>query len=607
MKKLREKIYSNKKHIYTSLSLIMVILMILSYRYLENNIVLVNAGEDFSWRTLFFELFGGLGIFLYGINLMGDSLKLVAGKRLKVIIEKTTKFPIIGIFIGILVTGLIQSSSGTTALTVGLVRAGLMTLPQAVGIILGANIGTTITSILIGLKIKTYALPIIAVGAFLIFFFRAKKAKNYGGVFLGFGMLFFGLSTMEGSLKILAAEPGFISLLESFSDIPILGVIVGALTTALVQSSSATIGIVQGLYSSIDVPTFDQLKGYIAIVLGDNIGTTITAVLASIGGSVAAKRAGLAHVMFNLFGAVIFTIIITPYTYLIWNISVATDASPEMTISFAHMFFNIINTIFFYFFINQLVWLVKKIIPGRDEAVNIDASTLDPLLIDESPSLALEAAKVIVSNMGDMVSKMLAVTINYSFENNSKLLENGFAYEEMLDTIDKKSHDYLVRIASADLELEDSSKQAKYVDTIRDFERIGDHCTNILQFFEMRYEDHLAFSKGAEKELKELYEVVSQTMDLALKAFNTCDKKIASEVLKLEDIIDRLVIKNRKRHIFRINDKISSETQDGLYIDILSNVERIGDHCNNIAVNILQDHYYNDELEFIYITEKESR
>lgn len=605
MEKIKKNIRSNKKHVYTVLILMALILMVLSYRYLENNVVLVNAGDDFSWRTLFFELFGGLGIFLYGINLMGESLKLVAGKRLKLIIEKTTRFPIVGIFIGILVTGLIQSSSGTTALTVGLVRAGLMTLPQAVGIILGANIGTTITSVLIGLKIKTYSLPIIAIGAFLIFFFRTKKVKNFGGVFLGFGMLFFGLATMEGSLKILAAEPGFINLLESFSDVPVLGVIVGAITTALVQSSSATIGIVQGLYSSIDAPSFEQLKGYIAIVLGDNIGTTITAVLASIGGSIAAKRAGLAHVMFNLFGAIIFTIIITPYTHLIWNVSIATNASSEMTISFAHMFFNIINTIIFYFLINQLVWVVKKIIPGGDDAVNIDASALDPLLIDESPSLALEAAKVIVSNMGDMVANMLSVTIRYSFENNNKLLENGLAYEEMLDTIDKKSHDYLVLIASADLELEDSSKQAEYVDTIRDFERIGDHCTNLLQFFEMRYEDRLIFSKDTEKELKELYEVVTKTLELSLEAFKSGDKDIASEVLKLEDIIDRLVIKNRKRHIFRINDKISSETQDGLYIDILSNIERIGDHCNNIAVNILQDHYYNDELEFVYSSEKE--
>jgi len=539
---------------------------------------------------------GGLGIFLYGINLMGDSLKSLAGNKLKLVIEKSTNTPIKGILMGIIITGLIQSSSGTTALTVGLVRAGLMTLPQAVGIILGANIGTTVTSFLIGLKIKDYALPIMAAGAFLIFFTKRKKAKQLGGVLLGFGMLFYGLDIMGGALKDLAKLPSFQNALQSVGDIPVLGLLVGALTTIVVQSSSATIGILQGLYSTGAVP----LIGAIAIVFGDNIGTTVTAVLASIGGSVAARRTALAHVLFNLIGSLVFMVFLVPYTagirYL--EIHVLHENNPAMTISFAHMGFNIINTFIFFWFINQLVWLVTKIIKGDDGFIEMDVDHLQENLIKEAPILALESAKIVVLNMGKIAEQMLDSTIKYSFENNSKLLENGMQIEEMLDTIDKKAHDYLVKISQADLDETGSSNQAAYVDTIRDFERIGDHCTNLLQFFEERHEQKVEFSIDAEKELRKLYEVVSETMALTLESFEKQDKEVARRVLDREEVIDRLVIKNRKRHIMRINNQQSSETQDYLYVDILSNIERIGDHCSNIVINVIQEYYYNDELEY---------
>ena len=229
------------------------------------------------WKETIFAIVGGLGIFLFGINMMGDSLKAIAGSKLKIIIEKTTNTPIKGILVGIVITGLIQSSSGTTALTVGLVRAGLMTLPQAIGIILGANIGTTVTSLLLGLPIKEYALPIMAAGSFLIFFMNTKKYKQLGGVILGFGMLFFGLDVMGGALKGLAYLPEFKAALEAVGEHPVLGLMVGAGSTAVIQSSSATIGILQELYTTGAM----DLIGAVAIVFGDNIGTTVTAVFAS--------------------------------------------------------------------------------------------------------------------------------------------------------------------------------------------------------------------------------------------------------------------------------------------------------------------------------------
>ncbi len=573
--------------------IIIALVVVLGYLWAQ---VLQEQIPSIDWKSTFFSILGGLGIFLYGIGLMGDSLKALAGNKLKLIIEKTTNTPIKGILVGIVITGLIQSSSGTTALTVGLVRAGLMTLPQAVGIILGANIGTTVTSFLLGLKIKEYALPIMAAGAFLIFFTHRKKYKQLGGVLLGFGMLFYGLDEMGSALKQLAKLDQFKAMLAAVGDTPVLGLVAGAGTTAVVQSSSATIGILQSLYSTGAM----ELIGAVAILFGNNIGTTVTAVLASLGGSVAAKRTAAAHVLFNVIGSLVFMLFLVPYTGLIsfLETNLLNNSNPEMTISFAHMGFNIINTFVMFWFINQLVWLVKFLVRGDDGLIEVDVDSLQDDLIQEAPILALESAKMVVVNMGKVTQQMFDGAVKYSFENNKKYFENGMQIEEMLDTIDKKAHDYLVKISQADLDKNGSSNQAAYVDTIRDFERIGDHCTNLYEFFEMRHEDKVEFSPDARKELEKLYNVVRETIALTVEAFDTQDKEIAKRVMDREDVIDKLVIKNRKRHIMRINNRQSSETQDELYVDILSNVERIGDHCNNIVINVIQEYYYNDELDY---------
>lgn len=577
--------------VFTTFILIIISIFLFgSYRWLSRYY------NDAEIQSFAFNIFGGLGIFLFGIHIMSDSLKLLAGKRLKLIIEKSTKYPIYGILIGILITGLIQSSSGTTALTVGLVRAGLMTLPQAVGIIIGANIGTTITSFLIGLKIKNYALPIIAAGSFLIFFSKTKKWKHLGGSLLGFGMLFYGLSSMESSLKQLVNLPSFINLFVRFGDTPLLGVLVGSVATMAVQSSSATVGLIQSLYATGGIP----IMGAIALVFGSNIGTTITAILASIGGSIASKRAALAHVIFNILGALIFIILIVPYTSLIVFLEKQfLNGEPvEMTISFAHMGFNIVNTLLIMWFVKQLVWIVTKLIPGNDILVQNDMHMmLNPALIQESSAIALEASKKAILSMGDITKKMLDDVITYSFQEQKELLENGIMLEELLDTFDHKIHDYLVKISTNDLTEKESSMQAECVDTIRDLERIGDHCTNLFQFFEQRYESKIQLNDEASLELKVLYFKVQSIITLALNAFDTQDKEIAKQVNHLEDEIDTLVLTYRKRHIKRLNDHTIEESKDSFYVDILSNIERIGDHCNNIAVNVIQDHYYIESIK----------
>ncbi|MFK5884050.1 MAG: Na/Pi cotransporter family protein [Candidatus Izemoplasma sp.] len=550
---------------------------------------------DINWQETLFLIFGGLGIFLYGINLMGDSLKALAGNKLKIIIEKTTNTPLKGIFVGIIITGLIQSSSGTTALTVGLVRAGLMTLPQAIGVILGANIGTTVTSLLLGLPIKEYALPIMAAGSFFIFFVSKKKVKQFGSVMLGFGMLFYGLDLMGDALKALSNLPEFRDALLAVSDYPVLGVLVGAGTTATIQSSSATIGILQELYTTGYIP----LKGAIAIVFGDNIGTTVTAILAAIGGSVAARRTAAAHVLFNVIGSLVFLIFLVPYTSFIQFledtlIDTSNPNNLKMTISFAHMGFNVMNTFIMFWFIKQLVWAVTKIIPGDDVIKPVDVDGLQDDLIKSSPILALESAKLVVANMGLLTKQMFEGAISYSFKQDNREFENGMQIEEMLDTIDHKAHDYLVKIARSGLDNESAQSQAEYIDAIRDFERIGDHCTNIFEFFELRYDSKSVLSEEAAGDLGKLYEVVLDSLTKTIEAFRTDDKDLALFIMEQEETIDRLVVKYRKRHIRRVNESDTS-SNCSVYVDILSNIERIGDHCNNIAKNVVQDQYFSED------------
>jgi len=527
--------------------------------------------EISGWTETAFLIVGGLGIFLYGINLMSDALKKLAGSKLKLFLEKTTNTPLKGIFVGILLTALIQSSSATSALVVGLVRAGLMTLPQAVGVIFGANIGTTFTSVLISLDIGSYAMPIMFLGAILIFFFKRKKVQQLGRVIFGFGMLFFGLDTMGGALKTLAELPQFASMLHSVGDTPILGVIVGVLTTAIIQSSSATIGILQQLYSTGGM----TLIGATAIVLGDNIGTTVTSIMASVGGTSSAKRTALIHVLFNTFGTVVFFILLKPYTeFITWlsNIIGIDPTIDKFTISLAHVCFNIMTVLILFWFVKQMVWLVSKIIPSKDE-IEMDEVVLDKLLLKSSPDLALENVKKAMMNMVNVTRGMLEFSYNYAFENDDKAIELGNQCEEMLDSMDDKIHNYLVDIGANDLSEAQIQRVAKNIDTITDLERIGDHFDNLFEFFQERKEKKLTMHKKTKEELLNLFSIIRSQLEKSTRAYFEDNLAVAIEVTKTEEELDRLVKEYRKNHINRINDRSCEEINAGFYVDILSNMK----------------------------------
>ncbi len=535
-------------------------------------------------------IFGGLALFIFGINLMSDSLKAAAGSKLKLFIEKSTNTPFKGILVGLLLTVLIQSSSGTTALMIGLLRAGLMTLPQSVGVILGANIGTTVTAFIIGLPIAKYGLWFAGLGVIMTFIKR-RKIHHLGGVLVGLGLLFFGLQTLSSGLRPLSQTESAEMMFRTFSNNWFLGTLFGTLFTAIVQSSSAAIGILEKLYelNAFGVETI-SLKGAIPILLGANIGTTITAMLASIGGNTESKRAATIHVLFNVFSAVVILLILKPYTFVIQGIeNLFLQPYSMLTIAFAHAFQNVFMTIVMYLFIKHLIQLSKIIVKDPHGKQLPPEEMFDETLIKESPTLALEYVKRTISYMGAIVKDYFDIVVEYSFKENTKLVEEGFMHEVMIDTYDRKLHDYLIKISRTGLESEDSKKLSRDLDTIKDFERIGDHLTNILEFFMERYEEKVMLSEQGAKDLKTLFDLLSDMLNDTLEAFASNNLELASKVVTYEDLVDDIEERFRYDYIERL--KSGQVMVASNYPDILANLERIGDHLMNIASSVIEPMY----------------
>lgn len=534
-------------------------------------------------QSLLFEFFGGLGIFLLGIKFMGDGLQRSAGDRLRDILDKFTSNPFLGVLAGIIVTVLIQSSSGTTVLTVGLVNAGFMTLRQAIGVIMGANIGTTVTAFIIGIDIGEYALPIIALGAFTIFFFKKPRITAVGQAIFGFGALFYGLELMSSGMKPLRSLEAFHELTVSMSDNPILGVIIGTVFTLVVQSSSATIGILQGLYSEGAI----ALDAALPVLFGDNIGTTITAILAAIGASIAAKRAALTHVIFNLVGTTVFLILLGLFTKYVAFLQTQLNLNPEMTIAFAHGSFNIMNTIIQFPFIAGLAWIVTKMIPGEDSIIEYKPQHLDPIFIQRSSSLALQQAKSEIVRMGEYAYKGLEETFSYLETNQQKHSEAAIQIEGALNNLDRKITEYLVMVSKGSLTEVESAKHTALMDTIRDIERIGDHFENIVELVDFKISNKVQLTDEAMDDLNHMFDLTLLTVKQAVQSLEEMDRETALEVVQKEEQIDKMERTYRKKHIIRMNEGICAGSAGIVFVDIISNLERIGDHAVNIAEDVL--------------------
>lgn len=537
-------------------------------------------------QYILFTIFGGLGIFLFGIHLMSDSLKSLASSKLKIIIEKTTNTPIKGIITGMILTAFLQSSSGVTVIVIGLISANLMKLPQAVALIMGANIGTTITSIMIGFNIGTYALPIIAIGAIICFFVKNKRVYLIGAAILGFGMLFFGLDLMGATLKEVAKEPFFTNLMTTLSKSPTLGVLTGIVVTSIIQSSSASIGILQQIYQNGDI----TLLASIAVLLGCNIGTTITAIITALGANRNAKRAALAHFLFNIFGAIIFLALLRPFTNLVSSISSSFaffESSRAAVIALAHVIFNFTTVIILYFLIKYFVKIIIKLLPYSEAEQKISMEVLEPSLIKKAPTLALENAHKVIIDMGETVEKMFFLAKDFANEFDKRIPEEMQQLEDLVDTYDNKIHDYLVKIPTSSFGVKEMKLHAIYFDTIGDLERIADHAMNLVEFMAARYSNNANFYEESLEMINHMLDLLSSMVKDANIAFQTYDKNAARRIRAMEPQIDELEKKYRRHESHLVSSGIITTNQDMHFVDILSNLERIGDHANNISDNIL--------------------
>ncbi len=547
-------------------------------------------------QQIIFYFSGGLAFFLFGIRQMSDGLKGLAGDKLRALLEKGTKTPLRGVITGMLVTALIQSSSGTTVLTVGLVNSGLLTLRQAVGIVMGANIGTTITAYLIGFKLEYYALPILATGALLMLFSKNKKVSTIGKVLFGFGMLFHGMQTMGSGLKPLRNMPFFVNAMTGIESHALMGVLVGTAFTGIVQSSSATIGVLQELAYQGAI-TYTQA---VPILFGDNIGTTITALLASIGTSVAAKRTALSHCIFNLLGTLIFlplfvlgifpeiVRLFTDYIYVLLPGAEGTwqTLNIKMQLAQTHGVFNISNALIQLPFVAVLTAIVSKIITGEDIIVEFEPKYLEPRFLD-NPSVALAQAGREVLRMGDVAKQSFEHAITYFFTGLENEAEQTDSLEEVVDNLQNRITDYIVKLSEKQLSIEESNYAYMYIQAVNDIERVGDHVENIVELTHARKERGVRFSIDAMADMRKMIDKTMETYQWALESLKNKDLKLAQKVVENDDSIDEMERDFRRGHIDRLNAGTCSGDAGAIYIDILSNLERIGDHSVNIAQYVM--------------------
>lgn len=526
------------------------------------------------------KVLGGLGLFILGMNMMSEGLQRAAGDKLRRILELLTFNRYIAIITGIIVTMLVQSSSATTVMVVGFVNAGLMDLTRAVGTILGANIGTTITAQIVAFKITEVALPAIAAGVLMSTFVRRRTYRNLGQAILGFGLLFLGISIMGSDLGRLKDYPAIVQLLAALGQYRLLGLLAGMLFTALVQSSSASTATVIVL---VQQGVMD-LDSAIAVVLGSNIGTCITALLASIGTGLSARRAAVAHVLFNVIGVVIFTIALTPFTDLIQHIASEVDRQ----VAWGHTIFNTVNTLLFLPFITPFVKLVARLVPGEEDIIEAGPIYLDRNML-KTPSLALGAAEREIGRMADLSLEMIDDAMRMLTKNDISILKAIERKEDVIDQLEKDISVYLANLSQHGLTQDQSRLMASYLHAVNDIERIGDHAENISSLAREKIEDGYPFSESALEELKDMHTKVRNMTAKAIAAYRAKNTALAREVLIDDNEIDRMEKKLRQRHVGRINEGRCFPPSGVIYLDILANFERIGDHATNIAQVVLGD------------------
>lgn len=541
--------------------------------------------NSINWFALISGLAGGLGMFLYGMKMMSEGLQKVAGNGLKAFLEKLTMNRVVGTMAGAGVTAIIQSSSATTVMVVGFVNAGLMNLMQALSVVLGANVGTTITAQLISFKIGALAYPAIGIGVMLRMFFKDKRAQYYGEILIGFGLLFTGMAVMEGSFKPLRTDETFRNAFIYFSTNPLAAVLAGTVLTMIVQSSSATIGI------TIALATTGLIDYYAAcaLVLGENIGTTITANLAAIGTSPTARRAAFGHFLFNALGVLYMLVLLKVFILGVdWltpgdpNLVTEDGLKPDVArhIANLHTGFNIINVIVFLPILHLLATVCEKIIPGKDRVEN-KFLFLDDRLI-ETPSFAVSQAMKEVKRMSGMALEMLKLSKQCFFERDKKKIQAVYQHEKTVDLLERDITLFLVKLNQQPISAQISRDINSMLNVLHDLEKIGDYAENIAIYTEKIIDGNVVFSEAAMDEISELFDVAIRFTDTIITEYNrgNLPKKVNTDD---EDLIDSLRKQLRMKHIERLHDGTCTVENGILYIDILNNLEKTGDQVFNIA------------------------
>lgn len=548
---------------------------------------------------ILFGLLGGLAIFIYGMNLMSEGLQKAAGEKMRSILGLLTKNPIVGVLAGALTTAVLQSSSATTIMVIGFVSASLMNLPQAISIILGANIGTTMTAQLIAFKIDDYIWPIIFVGFVLFFFIKKEKIKYVGQTVFAFGLLFLGISCMSAVMKPLASMPFFAQMIVEVADIPVLGVLVGTLMTVVVQSSSATIAVLQNMASTPGpdgIHSLIGLQGSLPILFGDNIGTTITALLATIGASQNAKRTAVAHTVFNVSGTLVFIWFVPLFARLVTFLS---PKGPQLAviarqIANAHTVFNVMNTLIWLPLIWLLVKIVMKILPdgrgGEEQSLlNPIPQYLDFKIIDQ-PVFSLHLATKELSRIAQITLSMIHQARQGVVKEDTAAIEKLLESENTVDLLQEDTVKYLSSICTAgELTEHQASRIAGLMHVAGDIERIGDRCTDIAAFARSKIKHGYRFSDEAIHEIEDSFMAVTRMAKDTVKALQDGDLELADDILRQEKDMNSMEKRLRRHHMQRLRSGKCSPEFTVIYTDILHNLERIGDHCTNIAQAVQAD------------------
>ena len=528
------------------------------------------------------QLMGGLGLFIYGMKLMGDGLENAAGEGLKSILEKVTSNRLMGVGIGAIVTAVIQSSSATTVMVVGFVNAGLMSLAQAAGVIMGANIGTTITAQLVAFKLDQIAPLFVFIGAIMVLFSRAKKRREIGNIILGFGILFTGMGIMSGAMKPLANSPIFSDMLVAIGDNWFIGIIAGAAITALLQSSSATTGILIALATTGTIDIHLALP----IVFGCNIGTCVTAIIASIGTNKTAHKAALLHLIFNIVGTVLFL----PFLGAIAEfVSYTSAGDVSRQIANAHTVFNVANTIILLPFTKYIIMFINKVIPGEDEIEKAGPKYIDDRVL-ETPVIAAGQVIKETIRMANKAKENVELSMKAFVNNDEALIKKVYENEKIINILEESITTYLVKLAKCELSDKEKGIVASTFHIVIDIERIGDHADNIADLAADKINKKLQYSKEAIGELYEVYNSTIEALNISIDCYVNRDIDKARSIVVIEDRIDAYQRNYREKHIERLYEGKCNAFAGAIFLDLISAFERIGDHSTTIAESVIENY-----------------